>query len=52
MNILVWLIKCSRSEEGEKAVRSQSHVQDIDEGVEAMLAIAGAAHKSSLMEFR
>ena len=48
----MWIIKYPRSEEGEKAVRSPSHLKDIDEGVEAMLAIAGAAHRSSLMEFR
>lgn len=41
-----------RAEEGEKAVRSQSHVQDIDEGVEAMLAITSAANRSSLADFR
>ncbi|XP_063861332.1 uncharacterized protein LOC135101368 [Scylla paramamosain] len=50
--MLLSKIMMNRSEEGEKAVRSQSHIQDIDEGVEAMLAIAGAAHRSSLMEFR
>lgn len=41
-----------RSEEGEKAVRGQSHIQDIDEGVEAMLAITAAANRSSLADFK
>ncbi|XP_071545775.1 uncharacterized protein [Panulirus ornatus] len=50
--MLLSKIMVNRSEEGEKAVRSQSHVQDIDEGVEAMLAITSAANRSSLSDFR
>lgn len=50
--MLLTKVMVNRSEEGEKAVRSQSHVQDIDEGVEAMLAITSAANKSSLADFK
>ncbi|XP_042225291.1 26S proteasome non-ATPase regulatory subunit 11-like [Homarus americanus] len=50
--MLLSKIMVNRAEDGEKAVRSQSHIEDIDEGVEAMLAIASAANRSSLAEFR
>ncbi|XP_037776081.1 LOW QUALITY PROTEIN: dentin sialophosphoprotein-like [Penaeus monodon] len=50
--MLLSKVMVNRSEEGEKAVRGQSHIQDIDEGVEAMLAITAAANRSSLADFK
>lgn len=52
MGSTIFVYFCQRSEEGEKAVRGQSHIQDIDEGVEAMLAITAAANRSSLADFK
>ncbi|XP_076048914.1 uncharacterized protein LOC143029797 [Oratosquilla oratoria] len=41
-----------RPEEGEKAVKIPAHLDDLDVGVEAMLAVSQAACKSSLQDFR
>ncbi|CAL4059409.1 unnamed protein product [Meganyctiphanes norvegica] len=45
-------IMIQEADEGEKIVRSSSHLADIDEGVEAMLSISKAATMSSLKEFK
>ncbi|MCL4122263.1 UNVERIFIED_CONTAM: hypothetical protein GTU68_030480 [Idotea baltica] len=50
--MLLTKLLVNRPSDGEKAVRSQCHVEDIDSGVEAMLSITKAAVTCSLADFK